>query len=820
MLPSLCILLFNLNPALSRTTSNNSENLSRLLKKRGPLAIAKPLRQFVSANKGAKRLSYALVPLLDAVSEHYENQRDYKSAIWYQKEASLIEKRYTSTAKQSDRSHHLADLYLKANQFDLFMLVMEEMLIELVGPGSPVDGSFIYGRMLQECKKRGLVDKQVALLEERYKWRKRTQRQENHNKRQFEAEQQAILALEFVKLGKRARAERAIDRVEKLSAVLLPLICSEPYLFKTYSLAFEYYKYTGDLRKAQIAKERLWQLEEKRPLFETYQNKGKNIGMKLAFPGYRDIPSFCVHRNCLFIIVPSYRVDGHRGCTVCAYSLATHTFLWRDSLDNWTLGCGRLAASGDFLAILLPDELRVYNIKTGKPIWRKTLAVTCGCLHIAGNRVFTSYHRQRNYMRPAADVLCCHDLATGEFLWHRKVTGACLPEPCVTNDKLYAIFGGRTLRAFELKSCKPLWHLNGKFTAPPLLNRGKLFTMSLDPVGKNVFEQPTIVDGKTGKVDFKSKSLAFYASHISSEVIFKKTLTSARDAHTEQIVVRDKILKELHEAVNALPREAKSKECYKHFQRCFGSFKSRGASYFLRSLRSLYGGNGVPSNREKLRKVTSSINEPDGRGDILIEAACALLRAIPGEHNKLRKAIVELRNNDKIIQAIYSMNRLKPICSRETSQNSLALLSSNGGGFNVLDNQKCFYDARSIYNSTRLHLTRPVVTADGLIYVTNNTIRHMSHDLQRLFWQKMVTVRGNPIRPLTQPAIANGVVFIGSSDGQFLAFNSHSGQQLFKVELNEPITKRPFIDEKTDRAVVISDVGTVFHLDLPSIHKN
>ncbi len=52
---------------------------------------------------------------------------------------------------------------------------------------------------------------------------------------------------------------------------------------------------------------------------------------------------------------------------------------------------------------------------------------------------------------------------------------------------------------------------------------------------------------------------------------------------------------------------------------------------------------------------------------------------------------------------------------------------------------------------------------------------------------------GGPV--IGSPAISQGVVFIGSSDGAFYAIDQHSGQQKWKVALTEPISSSPAVGD-------------------------
>jgi len=65
---------------------------------------------------------------------------------------------------------------------------------------------------------------------------------------------------------------------------------------------------------------------------------------------------------------------------------------------------------------------------------------------------------------------------------------------------------------------------------------------------------------------------------------------------------------------------------------------------------------------------------------------------------------------------------------------------------------------------------------------------------------------GGPV--IASPAIANGVLFIGSSDGVFYAIDENTGQQKWKVTLTDPISSSPAV---ADNLVYFLSYDGVFY---------
>ena len=816
---SLFLLLYAVQlvfPPIARAKSLTNLRIYELITEKGSREAIRALRQRLAKRKKSQRGLYNLIPVLDAASEHYIKNKDYVNAIWYQKEALSIDREYSSTAILSKRYYRLADLYLLAGKFDLFMLFMKNMFKDLVGPGSPVDGNLIYQKMIDECKKRGLIEKQISLLEDRYRWRKGARYKGEVKSREFEAHQHAILARELLALKKKKRAAKAIRIAENLSGMSLPLTCTEAGFLDTYLIARDYYRTIGDKRKVNFLKERIWELGGKKPVF-TEWSLGKIKGHCLAIPGYRDIPHFQVHKNYLFIVVPNYRINKIRTSLVLAYDLLTHKRLWQQELFTHETACIQMGCCGDHLALLLPEALQVLNILNGKELWRRAVGENGGSLYVSQGKVIFCHHRRRRWSYTSSDVLSCYDLATGAFCWHRKTTGPSFGEMSVDKDKLFVTVAAKRLLALSLKDCKPIWQRNGSFVAAPILHQDKLYTMTENSVNNHTFELPTIVNSKSGSIDFKSSTLSFLAKHFSRESIIKKTLFSAREAHKIQLRKRDEILRRLKKEVLTFPNKKAITACRQVLLERIANYEKRGKSLFLSTMQLPYQRNLRYGSIKWLRLATKKIPPHEVTARDIRHTAYALIRLWSGDHKKLRRAISALKDNSRIMNAIIRVNNLKPLQDSGKKSKSTASQKVKKAKTNIFLLPRSLRDARSIMRLSKIELTRPAPTDQGLAYTTGNIVKHFTLDLQRTNWLKLVKGTKGAPRPLTQPSYANACLFVCTTDGRLLVFDSQNGQEKLQLRLGEPITHPPFVDAKRKHVVVLSDFGSLFHLDMSSV---
>ena len=782
------------------------------------LKAVKSLRQRVLMSNRAKRPMYNLIPLLDEASENFIKLKDYKNAIWLQKEALHIEKSYSSTARQSERCFRLADLYLLAGEFDHFLLFMETMLVDLVGPGSPVDGNVIYQKMIDECKKRGLVEKQISLMEERYRWRKSSRYKGETNTREFEAQQHAILAAELIQLNKTKKAAKAIQVAESITGMTTPQTCSEPGFLGVYLKALGYYEAIRDSRKVNFINERIWELEHKKPSFTRY-SAGKIQGHRLLIAGYKEIPPLCVHRNCLFILSPFDKINGRTTSLLAVYDLSTHKMLWQYEIFTRATACVQMGVDGDHLALLLPEALQVFHIKSGQEVWRRHVRSNYGSLCVTKGNVIFCHHRPRNWAYDSTDILSCFSLAKGEFRWRRKTTGPCFSEMSVDNKNLFVTIAAKKLLALTLKDCKPHWQRSGSFVSAPFLWKNKLYTTTEDKLSNHTFELPTLIDSKSGKVEYKSNNLSFMTKHFLRENIVKNTLNRAKEAHKEQLRKRRELLKRLKKEVLAFPKRKSLGKCRQVLLKRIADYERRGNSLFLCSLDIPHRRNLHNASIKGLRSAIKKIPSQDVTARDIQETACALIRLQAGEHKRLRQALLKLKEISRTINAIIKVARPKPLPAKKKRSQAKVARNTRKPAANIFLMPEWLRDTRSILRLSKIKLTRPAPTDFGLAYTSGNTIKHFTWDLKQMTWIKVIRGTNNALRSLTQPSYAKGCVFVCTSDGRLLAFDDKNGQEKLQLKLGEPITHRPHVDAKSKHIVIVSDFGSVFHLDMSSVMR-
>jgi outer membrane protein assembly factor BamB len=95
-----------------------------------------------------------------------------------------------------------------------------------------------------------------------------------------------------------------------------------------------------------------------------------------------------------------------------------------------------------------------------------------------------------------------------------------------------------------------------------------------------------------------------------------------------------------------------------------------------------------------------------------------------------------------------------------------------------------------------------------------DSVHCVEADTQKVLWKKPVTrAAGGEVldAATTPPAVVNGKLFVGTSDGRLLCLSAETGDELWSVPLGEPVLFQPAV--VGGRVFVGTAGGTLFGLE-------
>lgn len=166
----------------------------------------------------------------------------------------------------------------------------------------------------------------------------------------------------------------------------------------------------------------------------------------------------------------------------------------------------------------------VLDAQTGKLVWQEWLgdplmsqpAVASGKLYIAypGNARQKGLNMKGDSRRPHR--LLCADLKTGKHIWEHGITADVISAPVIDNGKVVFTCHDGTSFCLSCDTGEKVWEKANAATSAPVIVNGNVLVTEKEQRNNQTFEGIQIVDSKTGKSFYKDRVHAKRALYFQS----------------------------------------------------------------------------------------------------------------------------------------------------------------------------------------------------------------------------------------------------------------------------------------------------------------